>query len=475
MVEKTISMKNEFDVKEKDAAEFTAALGGKAVYLDDEKKKYVLASKEELNKLVKDAYVKNDYIKANELLESAKNIFGKDIKKELREIVSKSMRLKLNVFLALLNEAYDSGISVSDVIRKNIANQLKENLKSIDTTPESKSLLEESLKLWADKQSIMHKEAYDDHLYFDDVFDFSTFKGVFEPLSFKLFDSQQPIRIFLDSLHKDRLSKSSLLNAIEIYHKHQFQEYLKSPEGFNFSEEQIQHIMSFFSGVDYIDDEVGYTIQKSDNKNADLVLMARINIIVLFDDVEQMLASIPDKNESKVNEGPAKLSEFNEIFSKSRDIFTSNEYYENHLSNDPINLFLGLTLRQSSNHDFFPQLVVADPNVDVLKLRYIEINNDVSTERNVLKKAFNADIANEESLKKKSEEYTNNGDYKKAQEMNCQLLYIDSCRKLTEFMLLALLKYLSESKVISITIPKGLLLWHNALGGETTLPELIKK
>ncbi|MEA3421540.1 MAG: hypothetical protein U9Q97_07690, partial [Acidobacteriota bacterium] len=272
-------MRNEFTPKEKDMAEFVAMLTGKTVYFDNQKNKYILASKDKINQLVKISYNNNDYIKANELLESANKVFSTDIKNVFRSVVSKSMRLKTSVFLSLLNQANNSAVSISDVMRKKIILYLKDELEKLDITDENKSLLKQSLSVWDNRKSVKHKDNYLDSFFICDIL-----------------SSERSIEIIREIPHYSVIDGGELENAITVYAKAIFKSYLKN---LDFSNDQINHVLSFYGNASIVPDDVFFSITESEKKNTDLLLVADIDIRHYFHNILQMKESFPIKSKTK--------------------------------------------------------------------------------------------------------------------------------------------------------------------------------
>ena len=413
-MEEKIAIKQEYDRKEKETASFIAVLTEKAVYFDEEKDKYILASKKQINELVKEAYKNQDFIRANELLESAKNTLGKDIKKELREIASKSMRLSAKHYFMLVGQAYQKDMSLADVVRYKICDYLKENLKELEINKEKKELLKQSLELWEYKKSIKPKEFY-----------------------------TEEFSLFVDKKYE---------KAYPIYTKHFFIEELKKDD---LSKEQIDLIIRYYDDT-WINEEGLLSIEKNGKNQTELNLGMEIYSQEWLKDVDIL------KNE----------------FSKKYDEIVFDKLVKKYNID---------TTKEGMGFELFKQIIEFNITFyPIVKINGFEFENDREytylndKNQKLLKKYVFDKICNIkekyiESIKKDIEKSMNKNNFEEAQELSNKLAYYDSCKVITDKMLGILSNYISASKVITFTIPKSLLLWFNASGGDKKLSELIEK
>ncbi len=87
----TKQQKKEYTVNERELAEFMAFLSNSALSFDPTEDKYTLVDKIDINRQIKNAYEKGDYLKANTILKTAKKSSPTEVEKMCREINIRSL------------------------------------------------------------------------------------------------------------------------------------------------------------------------------------------------------------------------------------------------------------------------------------------------------------------------------------------------------------------------------------------------
>lgn len=119
----------EYVFDERNQAETMAFFTNRIIHFDEESGKYELLTKSELNNIIKQKYEEDDYVGAERLLEEAPAVSLKEYKKGLDELTAKSMRLPMHDYLKLLKEAFIKEISVADVAKTNVLDDIKNKLQ----------------------------------------------------------------------------------------------------------------------------------------------------------------------------------------------------------------------------------------------------------------------------------------------------------------------------------------------------------
>ncbi|MCK5039629.1 MAG: hypothetical protein KAR87_01515 [Candidatus Aenigmarchaeota archaeon] len=405
-MEEKIAIKQEYDRKEKETASFIAVLTEKAVYFDEEKDKYILASKKQINELVKEAYKNQDYIKANELLESAKSTLGKDIKKELMEIASKSLRLDTKHYFMLVGQAYQKDMSLADVVRYKICDYLKENLKELEMNEGKKEMLERSLELWENKKSIKPKKSYDNFY----------------------------------NLENDK----KFITGYVLYVKYLFKEECRKD---GFSNEQIDFIMQYY-GSNELYGEVELNLSKA-NKDRDIILTVDIEQTIFLDKWDIL------------------KEEFSNKFEESSLINLKKHIYEEDISNEEGTAAFDYSFYTP---EFYLNL---HPSLKINGLEF-EYKNEKLLVEQLFGKLCTIEEKEVDAIKNKINENIKKDNYIEAKELGEQLAYYDSCKTISNKTIGLLFNYIKDKEIITFTIPKSILLWFNALGGDKKLSELIE-
>ncbi|MCD6318152.1 hypothetical protein J7M02_03695 [Candidatus Aerophobetes bacterium] len=147
----SVTIKNEYSLKEQEIAQFMAFLCDSALYFDDSSEKYLLLNKDKINEQIKEAYKKGDYLKANCILKSAKMILPSQIERMSKEVTVRSLPLTFEKYIAIVYEALQRGVSPHDIMRWKLCDifkQIIDNLSSNTIRRQKLDLVRKSLKKW---------------------------------------------------------------------------------------------------------------------------------------------------------------------------------------------------------------------------------------------------------------------------------------------------------------------------------------
>lgn len=167
------NLKTEFSEKEEAIAKLVAFITDSSVIFDEGEKAYIIISDEEINEKYKDAMKKGNVLLAKKILDGAQRNVSIDIRKESREIVSKSVRISGIKYLQLLSESFKNDTSISDTIRARICNLLQNGFGSIESVKgvktEKLNLIKKAIDNWKKEKSTKPKSDYSKSDEFSDV------------------------------------------------------------------------------------------------------------------------------------------------------------------------------------------------------------------------------------------------------------------------------------------------------------------
>jgi len=158
-----------FGEKEGKKAEFLAYLTDRVPYFDETEKKYILSTREKISKYIKEANSAGDDLKVLDLLEAAKKSFGPASQIESAKIISQSIRVPGDAHLRFLASSFAShpsgvGIAVSDSPREMIIDRMDlilQDLRKLKCLNKEKfHQIERTFNVWKKSaESKSHKEA----------------------------------------------------------------------------------------------------------------------------------------------------------------------------------------------------------------------------------------------------------------------------------------------------------------------------
>ncbi len=160
--------KSEFDVKDKDIAEFVAFINNKTISQDENK--LHLTNSKDIEKQIKELFKNKKYIEANELLETSKETI--DRKRYWNSLISTrtySYRYSLIPYLKLINQAIIQKSNVSTIVKKDMGNTIKTFLKEEKKIGKEKKRISTIIEKW--EKEFKEKE-WSKYELFD--FDFDT-------------------------------------------------------------------------------------------------------------------------------------------------------------------------------------------------------------------------------------------------------------------------------------------------------------
>ncbi|MCK4927032.1 MAG: hypothetical protein KAS11_01065 [Candidatus Aenigmarchaeota archaeon] len=140
MVKDSILKKTEFDVKDKNLAEFVAFSNNKTIF--NVGGKLALTSSDDITKKIMTLYKAGNYIEANALLKSSESTL--DQKKYLENLLSNknySFRFSTTPYLKLVNEAIKQKSNVSTILKKKLCNKIKDKLETTDVLSKQKEMI----------------------------------------------------------------------------------------------------------------------------------------------------------------------------------------------------------------------------------------------------------------------------------------------------------------------------------------------
>lgn len=157
---------NSYELTQRNIAELVAFLKNTTVYEND--RKLFIVNPETLNEHINQLLMEKKFIGANDLIKSAQNHFeNKDIISA--EIISKSIRIQFPLFYKLLVIAENEEMSLADVLRKLIVSKLKSSLVEIkkhsDVDQNKIEKLRSVLAEWEHKKNTKHYSINDTGYY----------------------------------------------------------------------------------------------------------------------------------------------------------------------------------------------------------------------------------------------------------------------------------------------------------------------
>lgn len=142
-------IKESYSLAEEKTAQFVAFLTDSILDIEPFSERCHVKSKERIKELISEAYKEKNYIRAGQLLNS---VSSKVEKTGFAEIVSKSVRVRGDLYLQLLKSSYKNNISVADSFKlilfdglENIINKLSADKR---VNKEKLNILSEIFKRW---------------------------------------------------------------------------------------------------------------------------------------------------------------------------------------------------------------------------------------------------------------------------------------------------------------------------------------
>lgn len=139
--------KKEFEIKDKDMAEFVAFINGKTIAQEGEK--LILADSKDIEKQIRELLKNKKYLEANQLLESSKETINR--KKYLESLIGTrtfSYRYSLLAYIRLINQAIIEKSNVSSIVKRDMCSTIRKYFKEHKMTSEEEKLILTTADNW---------------------------------------------------------------------------------------------------------------------------------------------------------------------------------------------------------------------------------------------------------------------------------------------------------------------------------------